>query len=181
MPALLLLLVGLGLPLGAQAIPDRPLTRGSVAFDGHGTLGDFTGTTTSVRGMLVGAATLEGLRGWVAADVDSLTTGNGKRDSDMRKSLEAERHPMLRFELLAVGAGAAEGDSIPVTLRGRFTIHGVAREQAVTGWVWRTAEAVRFRGRTPMHLPDYRIGGLSKFLGLFKMYPDVVVRMDLTF
>ncbi len=165
----------------AQAIPAMRLTSGEVAFDGRGTLGSFTGTTASVRGALVGGADIEAVRGWVEADAATMETGNGRRDKDMRSSLEVERFPVIRFDLAAVGAGAADADSIPVTLRGTFTIHGVQREQAVTGWVWRSGDQVRFSGRTPMNLKDYEIGGLSKLFGTLKMNEEIVVRMDVTF
>jgi polyisoprenoid-binding protein YceI len=167
--------------LSAQAIPDLPVTTGDLAFDGSGTLGSFTGTTSRVRGALVGGVDLEAVRGWVEADAATLVTGNGRRDKDMRSSLEVERFPVIRFDLAAVGAGLADADSIPVTLRGTFTIHGVQREQAVTGWVWRAGDQVRFRGRTPMNLKDYKIGGLSKLFGALKMNEEIVVRMDVTF
>jgi polyisoprenoid-binding protein YceI len=175
------ILLAWGTPLAAQAVPDMVLTSGEVAFDGSGSLGGFTGTTTSVRGRLAGGTGLEMVRGWVEADAATLDTGNGRRDKDMRSSLAVERFPVIRFDLAAVGAGEAMGDSIPVTLRGTFTIHGVRREQAVTGWVWRTADEVRFRGRTPMNLKDYQIGGLSKLFGVLKMNEEIVVRMDVTF
>ncbi|MGZ8803104.1 MAG: YceI family protein, partial [Mycobacterium sp.] len=87
----------------------------------------------------------------------------------------------LRFDLDAVGAGAALGDSVPVTLRGRFTIHGVTRVTAVRGWVVVHPRQVVFRGRTPVDLTDYDIGGLSKALGLLRMQKEIVVRMELVF
>jgi polyisoprenoid-binding protein YceI len=164
-----------------QSVPDRPTVRGELRFDGEGSLGSFVGRTTQLRGMLIGAPTLEGVRGWVEADAKSLVTGNGRRDRDMWKSLEVERFPTLRFDLDAVAPGATVGDSVAVTLRGRFTIHGVTRETAVRGWVHVEPERVRFQGYTPLQLTDYRIGGLSKAFGLFKMDPDVVVRMELVF
>lgn len=184
MPCLIrtaVLLLACGAPLAAQTVPSMPLITGEVAFDGRGTLGSFTGTTSTVRGALVGGADLEAVRGWVEADAATMVTGNGRRDKDMRSSLEVERFPVIRFDLAAVGAGAADADSIPVTLRGTFTIHGVRREQAVTGWVWRLGERVRFSGRTPMNLKDYEIGGLSKLFGTLKMNEEIVVRMDVTF
>jgi polyisoprenoid-binding protein YceI len=165
----------------AQVIPDLATVRGEVAFDGRGTPGAFTGRTTRVRGHLVGAANIEGVRGWVEADAASLETGNGRRDRDMRKSLEVDRFPVLRFELDAVGASAATGDSVPVTLRGRFTIHGVTRVTAVRGSVVVRDGRVVFRGRTPLDLTDYDIGGLSKALGLLRMQKEIVVRMELVF
>jgi len=168
-------------PLAAQEVLSTARVSGELAFDGEATLGDFTGITDSLTGLLVGGASPDAVRGHVEAPVATLRTGNGKRDRDMRKSLEADRFPMMRFDLDAVAAGAADGDSIPVTLRGRFTIHGITRTEAVPGWAWITPERVRFRGRLPMNLKDYQIGGLSKMLGLLKMDPGVVVRIDVTF
>ena len=166
---------------GAQAVPDRPAVRGELRFEGHGSLGSFVGRTTQLRGMLIGAPTLEGVRGWVEGDAKTLVTGNGRRDRDMWKSLEVARFPAVRFDLDAVAPGASDHDSVAVTLRGRFTIHGVTRESAVRGWAHVESTRVRFHGVAPLVLTDYGIRGLSKAFGLLKMDPDVVVRMDLTF
>lgn len=168
-------------PVASQAVPAMSVRSGTLAFDGKATLGDFTGTTTTVSGALVGAAQLEGVRGWVEAPSASLVTGNGRRDRDMYASLEVERYPTLRFELDDLAVGQMEGDSIPVTLRGRFTLHGVTRQHAVPGWVWLTPQTARFVGRLPLNLKDFRIGGLSKMLGILKMQEEIVVRMDVTF
>jgi len=165
----------------AQAVADRATVRGTLSFDGRGSLGSFIGRTTTLRGALIGAPSLEGVRGWVEGDAKTLVTGNGRRDRDMWKSLEVERFPMVRFDLDAVAPGATDHDSVAVTLRGRFTIHGVTRESAVRGWAHVAPGRVRFHGLTPLVLTDYGIGGLSKAFGLLKMDPDVVVRMELTF
>lgn len=167
--------------LPAQAIPSMARVSGELAFDGKATLGDFTGTTAAVSGSLIGASDLEGVRGWVMAPAASLTTGNGRRDRDMYASLEVERHPLIRFDLDAVAPGPQDGDSTRVTLRGRFTIHGVTREHAVPGWVWRTPTSTRFKGRLPMNLKEFQIGGLSRMLGVLRMDEEIVVRIDVTF
>ncbi len=169
------------LPLAAQAVPSLPSVSGELAFDGSATLGDFTGMTSMLAGRLDGAGSLAGVHGWVEASARSLHTGNAKRDRDMLKALEVERYPTMRFELDAVAAGDTDGDSIPVTLRGRFTIHGVTKSQAVRGWAWLSPRRARFRGRVPMNVKDYNVGGLTKVLGLLRMDPDIVVRIDVTF
>jgi polyisoprenoid-binding protein YceI len=182
--ALATLSLGLPVPVGvvvAQAVPAMTVRSGALSFDGKATLGDFTGTTTSVTGAMTGAATVEGVRGWVEAPARSLVTGNGRRDRDMYSSLETDRFPTLRFELDDLSAGPVQGDSLPTTLRGRFTIHGVTREHAVPGWLWLAEGTARFRGQLPMNLKSYEIGGLSKMLGLLKMEEEIVVRMDVTF
>lgn len=179
--AALTTLLLIGERLTAQGISSMTVRSGHLAFDGKATLGDFTGTTTTVSGALTGAATLEGVRAWVEAPSRSLVTGNGRRDRDMHASLEVERFPTLRFDLEDLAAGPAQGDSIPVTLRGRFTLHGVARQHAVPGWLWLTAQGARFRGQLPMNLKEYGIGGLSKMLGVLKMEEDIVVRIEVRF
>jgi polyisoprenoid-binding protein YceI len=176
-----ILLALLAAPLGGQAIPTLPSVAGTLAFDGSATLGDFTGMTSMLAGRLDGAGSLAGLHGWVEASARSLHTGNAKRDRDMLKALEVDRYPTMRFELDAVAAGDTDGDSIPVTLRGRFTIHGVTRSQAVRGWTWLSPRRARFRGQAPMNVKDYNVGGLTKVLGLLRMDPDIVVRIDVTF
>jgi polyisoprenoid-binding protein YceI len=175
--------IGIALPLqlAAQAIHDAPLAKGTLAFDGRATLGDFTGTTSTVKGQLVGAATIHEVRGWVEAPTRTLMTGNGKRDRDMYGSLEVEKYPTMRFDLDRVEAGESHGDSTAVTLHGRFTIHGKTLEAAVSGWVWLRAGSTRFRGSLPMDARDYGIGGLSKMLGVLKMNPKLLVRMDVEF
>lgn len=176
-----LLLAVFGAPLHAQAIPDRLLVTGSLAFDGEATLGDFTGTTTTVAGRLLGAESLAAVRGHVTAPARSLVTGNDRRDRDMYRSLEADRYPLLRYDLLGVRPGRVDGDSTAVTLRGRFTIHGVSRDVEIPGWAWLGADATRFRGQTPLNLKAYQIGGLSKLLGTLKMHEEILVRIDLAF
>ena len=178
-----LLLLGLGVAgqLHGQAVAGGRLSHGTLAFDGHGTLGDFTGTTTTLSGALLSAPTLALTRGWVEAPAKSLVTGNGKRDRDMGGSLEVERFPVLRFDLDSVTTGEAQGDSTAVTLHGRFTIHGKTLGDTISGWLWRTGGGTRFRGRTPMDVRRYDIGGLSKMLGLLKMNPKLIVRMDVEF
>jgi polyisoprenoid-binding protein YceI len=175
--ALLLLAV----PASGQVVPSMGSLSGTVEFDGSATLGDFTGRSTMTSGRLVGARSISDVRGWVEIPARSIISGNGKRDRDMYKALRAGEHPTIRFVLDAVAAGGADGDSIPVTLRGRFTIAGVTNTHAIPGWVWPGRRSVRFRGRLPLDLTRYDIRGLSKMLGLLKMDEQVVVRMDVTF
>src|SRR5438034_7813165 len=83
-------------------IPAAHLVRGTLSFDGHATLGDFVGTTDSVRGEMTGGAGLAAVRGWVEGRVATLTSGNGKRDKDLRKSMEGDSFPTIRFDLVDV-------------------------------------------------------------------------------
>jgi polyisoprenoid-binding protein YceI len=167
--------------LPGQTWPTSQVRKGTLAFDARATLGDFTGTTDSVRGQLTGGDSLAAVRGWVEAPVSSFRTGNGRRDRDLLKSMESEVHPFIRFELEGVEPLWERGDSASVVLVGRFTIHGETRPERLNALVHRGSEGIRVTTELPMNVKDYKVGGLSKFLGTFKMHPDIKVRVDVTF
>ena len=169
--------------LAQTPIPAARLTRGTLSFDGHATLGDFVGTTDSVRGEMTGGPDLAAIRGWVEGVVAALHTGNGKRDKDLRKSMEVDSFPTMRFDLADVLPTDQQplSDSTAVTLRGRLTIHGVTHEVDIAARVWVAPDTIRVRCDFPLNLKDYRIGGLSKMLGILKMHEHIEVHVDLVF
>jgi polyisoprenoid-binding protein YceI len=170
--------------LHAQAprlIPDGRVREGTLSFEGRATTGAFTGTTAAVRGEIRGGGSLSEVRGWVDAPVSALVTGNGHRDKDLNKSLQSDLYPTIRFDLTGVTPGAERGDTVDVVLQGRFNIHGVTREAAIPAAVFTQPDAIRVRGDTPLSLKDYKIQGLSKLMGMLKMYDKIVVHLDLSF
>lgn len=169
---------------GAQAVAPVPpgvVKAGSLSFDGHATAGDFVGTTTAVTGEMTGGDSVGAVRGWVEAQVKSLVTGNGRRDRDLNKSMESDKYPTLRFDLRAVQAGTGTPDSVPVTLGGTLAIHGVTQDVSLPGYVRRDGDQLRVRTDFPLDLKTYKIGGLSKMLGMLKMDEHIEVHVDLTF
>jgi polyisoprenoid-binding protein YceI len=154
---------------------------GRLSFDGHATMGDFTGATTTVTGEFDGAPDLGGVRGWVEAPVQTLVTGNGKRDRDLNKSMESATYPALRFELDDVSPGRGTPDSLPVTLHGHLLLHGVTRQVSLPGVLTVGGDQIRVRSTFPLNLRDYHIGGLTKMLGMLKMHEDILVHVDVTF
>jgi polyisoprenoid-binding protein YceI len=163
-----------------RVVPPAQVRSGQLSFDGRATLGDFTGVTASVTGRMTGGP-LWSVTGWVEAPVESLKTGNGKRDRDLNKSMESDRFPALRFDLDSVTVVADLPDSARVILEGRFTIHGVTRPTRLPARVYSHGDGMRVESDFPLNLKDYRIGGLSKILGILKMHPDIVVHVDLFF
>jgi polyisoprenoid-binding protein YceI len=160
--------------------PEADLRRGTLSFDGKSTLGDFTGVTITLRGHMSAAATLADVRGWVEAPVNTLKTGNDRRDRDLVKTMDAAIYPTIRFQLEGVKPEWERGDSAAVVLEGNFFIHGVARREHLPATVVRGADGVRLTASFPMNLHDYKIDRLTRFL-LFKMKPDIVVHVDVTF
>jgi len=164
-----------------RAIPHGMVESGMLSFDGSATTGDFVGSTESMTGELVGGPDLTTARGWVEAPVQTLKTGNGKRDRDLNKSMESEQFPTMRFDLSDVLPGAGSGDSVDVTLHGTLTIHGIAREVSLPASLNFLAGSIRVRCQFPLNLKDYRIGGLTKMLGVLRMSPSILVHVDLQF
>jgi polyisoprenoid-binding protein YceI len=164
-----------------RPIPNGQLTSGTLSFDGHATVGDFTGTTNTVAGQITGAPDISGVRGWVEAQVHSLKTGDRKRDKDLNKSMESSKYPNLRFDLNRITAKESAGDSIPVTLYGTLTIHGVTRRLELPGTIEFKGTNARVRSDFPLNLKEYGIGGLSKMLGILKMHENIEVHVDLVF
>jgi polyisoprenoid-binding protein YceI len=177
---LLALTVGSAPAWGQGSWPDAELRKGTLSFDGKSTLGDFTGTTAAVRGQMRGGASLNDVRGWVEAPVNTLKTANDRRDRDLVKTMEASIYPTIRFQLEGVKTEWQRGDSAGVILEGDFFIHGVQRREHLPATVVRSSEGIRVTASLPMNLHDYKVEKLTRFL-VFKMRPDIVVHIDVTF
>ncbi|HEX3234875.1 MAG TPA: YceI family protein [Gemmatimonadales bacterium] len=168
--------------LAAQRpIPSGSIKEGVLSFDGRATVGSFTGRTTTITGELTGGADLSAVKGWVEAPVTTLVTGNGKRDKDLNKSMESEKYPTIRYDLDAVVPGEVRGDIAAVTLDGYFQIHGVRQHVAIPATVTFLPDGVRVQGKIPISLKSYKIGGLTKMMGMLKMYDEILTHVDLTF
>lgn len=164
-----------------QALPVAPiavLQSGTLSFSAHATVGDFTGSTTTITGAVTGE--LSDARGWVEARVATLATGNDHRDRDLRASMEVERYPTMRFTLARTTGEPATG-ATPIVLHGSLTIHGITREVDLPATAQRSADTIHVTAGFPMDLRDYRIGGLTKMLGMLRMDPHIEVHVDLRF
>lgn len=169
------------MPLAAQRPwPSAEVRKATLSFDGKSSLGDFTGTTSDVRGRMIGGQTLSDVRGWMEAPVRTLVTGNDRRDRDLVKTMEADIYPNIRFELSGVQVEWERGDSSGVLLNGNFVIHGVTRTERVKATVVRAGDGIHLAASVPMNLHDYKIDKLTRFL-ILKMNPDIVVHIELLF
>lgn len=178
----LLVLALAGTASAQQPIPNGSVREGTLSFDAKATAGDFVGTTKTVTGEITGGESLAHVRGWIEAPTGSLRTGNDHRDRDMlTKSLEAEKYPTMRFELTGVSAEAGAADSVPVVLTGNLSIHGESRSVELPGTVVLRDGEARVRTDFPVNVTDYKVGSLSRFLGMFKMDPHILVHVDVTF
>jgi polyisoprenoid-binding protein YceI len=164
----------------ATPIPAGTATEATLSFDGHASVGAFIGTTKTVSGEMSGGPDISAVRGWVESPVNTLKTGNDRRDRDLLKSMEADKYPNLRFGLDGV-TPTGTGESVPVTLKGRLMIHGVEQTVELPGWVVVGSGGAHVHSDFPLNLKDYKIGGLSKMMGVLRMYEDIKVHVDVTF
>jgi polyisoprenoid-binding protein YceI/CheY-like chemotaxis protein len=165
----------------SNPIPAGQVRSGTLSFSGHATAGDFLGTTSDVTGEMTEADSLSGVRGWVEASVETLKTGNDRRDRDLNKSMESDKYPKLRFALTGVTVQSSLGDSAGVALLGTMAIHGVALDVSLPAAVRILPGEVHLRSDFMLNLKDYRIGGLTKMMGILRMEERIEVHVDLIF
>ena len=166
---------------GQRVISAGNVVRGTLSFDARATLGAFTGSTTAVTGTMTGGSDVRDVRGHVEARVATFKTGNGLRDKDMMKAMDADSFPVLRFELRGVSEQHQAADSAVVSLSGQMTLHGVTRDVAIPALVRFGKDGVQVTATFPLNVRDYGVTRLSRMLGAFKMNPDIVVHVDVVF
>ncbi|GAB5408916.1 MAG: hypothetical protein BalsKO_12810 [Balneolaceae bacterium] len=127
---------------------------GSTKFTSSVPLHDFSGTSEN----LVGQINLEEKTVDFYIDLETLDTGNAKRDKDMLLTLETKKHPFAEF----FGKLTSDFDltsSAPqeVVVNGLFKIHGEEKEVEVTGTLTKTDSGLELNAAWVLLLEDYNI------------------------
>jgi polyisoprenoid-binding protein YceI len=162
--------------------PNAVLQSGTLSFTGHSTVGDFVGTTTAVSGGVSGNAELANARGWVEALITTVSTGNRLRDRDLRSTMDVEKFPTMRFELIGVTVGSsAASDTVIGGLRGALTIHGVTRDVAILATLIAAGDTIDVSGAFPVDLADYKVDGLTRLFGTLRVRRTIDVRFHVRF
>lgn len=162
-------------------VPPGTLKSAELWFDAKASLGPFRGITRVAKGMLAGGATLATTRGFVEMQATSLSTDNGLRDRDMRKTLEVEQFPVIRFDLDSVTVHADSADGARIDLVGRMTIHGVTRPIRIPANLKRQPHEIRVTGSSELIVTSYGVTKLKRMLGTLSMDPTIRVGIDVTF
>lgn len=134
-------------PLRCEIDPSKS----SVQFTSEAPFETFVGKTSQVRGwMTYDVKTGKPLKGEVVVDAASLKTGNRLRDKDMRnKFLETTQFPEIRFLFEHVMSSEK--------IKGKFTIHGVTRDETVPATFAVNDDGLRVTSSFPITLADYQI------------------------
>lgn len=139
-----------------------PTARAQVFATGTGTaeftssvpLHSFTGTSDRLVGRIDMATDSVDFY----LDLETLDTGIGKRDKDMRKTLDTARFPFAEFlGRLETPVNPAAAGAQRVRVRGTFTIHGVSRALTVEGALTREGTGLRLEAAWELRLDEYDI------------------------
>lgn len=91
-------------------------------------------------------------------DLETLDTGNGKRDKDMKLTLETKKYPFAEFFGKLVSDFDTESSSIQdVKVKGIFKIHGVEKEIEVAGTLQMKDNGLHLTAGWILSLLDYKI------------------------
>ena len=90
-------------------------------------------------------------------DLETLATGIGKRDKDMRKTLDTDKYPFAEFFGRLLGYSTdAQGDQT-VSVEGIFSLHGVEKEITVSGVVNSGENGLTISADWIIRLEDFEI------------------------
>jgi polyisoprenoid-binding protein YceI len=162
------LLAGLCIALLAASAPAEtrrlvPVTaKSAVAFEATHRLGDFGGRAEEVTGEFQAdpADLRAGISGVLRIRTASLRTGNESRDRDMRKLLEADKHPEVRFTIGAVEASfnsITPAADVLLTVKGGLALRGVERPLTFLARARLRDDRIWVRGESRLRLTDFGI------------------------
>ncbi len=127
---------------------------GTAIFHSKVPLHTFSGTSENLTGLI----DLENGTVDFYIDLETLDTGNAKRDKDMRLTLETEKYPFAEF------FGSITSDFDPslqqaqaVTVEGVFKIHGKEQNIEVNGQLTPDGDQIKLTAGWILLLEDYEI------------------------
>lgn len=160
------------LPLVSQAQTFQT-ERGHAEFRSEVPLHSFTGTSEN----LVGQIDLMDHTVDFYIDLNTLKTGIGKRDKDMKKTLDTDQYPFAEFFGQLVTPFDTNSDAVqPAIVRGAFKIHGITKQVEITGSLQKTADGIRVQAAWELDLDDYDIEPPS--LLIVKVNPVQDIQID---
>jgi polyisoprenoid-binding protein YceI len=154
-----------------------------VGFDAFHPTGNFSGASETPSGEV--ELDIEDLKkpikGTLTAPVASLRTGKAGRDKDLRRALDGERHPEIRFRIDKVESSfqsLTENTDVLLTLHGVLSMRGTDRPASFMGRVRLRQGTLWVRGESRLRPGDFGIPLLRAWL--VSMKEHVLATFDLT-
>lgn len=127
---------------------------GHVEFTSSVPLHSFTGTSDHLNGLVDFDENLVDFY----IDLQTLDTGNGKRDRDMYSTLNVEDHPFAEFTGSLTSSFDSEStEEQNVRVLGDFTIHGITQSIEVEGTLQKRDDRLHIEASWILNLEDYEI------------------------
>lgn len=153
-----------------------------VKFTSSVTVLTFDGTTDKVDGYLYWEGEemfKEKSQVYIEVDLNSVETGIGKRDRDMRDVLNTAEHPATTFTGTFSNATPVEGmeNAWDVTVEGKFSVNGVERDISVPGKITKEDGSLHVVADFMILLDDYNIEAPS-IAAFIKVAQEIKLHLD---
>ena len=178
-------LCGVGLSGSAIAATERWVVesdKSRVGFDAFHSFENFSGASETPSGEV--ELDIEDLKkpitGALTVPVASLRTGKAGRDKDLRRGLDGERHPEIRYRIDKVESSfvsLTDNTDVLLTLHGILSMRGTERPVSFMGRVRLRQGTLWVRGENRIRPVDFGIPPLRSWL--INMKEHVLARFDL--
>lgn len=156
--------------------------KSQVGFGGSHPLGAFSGKSEAPAGEFrADIADLKpGITGALTVEVATLRTGEASGDRNLRRALDAERHPEIRYTIQKVESSfpsLAENVDVLLTIRGLLSIRGVDRVVTFLGRVRLREGTLWVRGEAQINMSEFGVPRPRRWL--LQAGDPVLVSFDL--
>jgi polyisoprenoid-binding protein YceI len=183
----LLAIALLGVPLAGSAVAgtERWVVesgKSRVGFDAFHPLGNFSGVSETPSGEVEvdHEDHRRPIKGDLVVPVASLRTGKTGRDKDLRRALDGERHPEIRYRIDKVEssfASLADNTDVLLTLHGVLSMRGTDRPVSFMGRVRLRQGSLWVRGENRIRPADFGVPPLRSWL--VSMKDHILATFDL--
>jgi hypothetical protein len=116
--------------------------------------------------------------------VAKLTSGEGGLDDNMRKALDADKHPEIRFQMDSyqasrAGTAGSAGVDLSLAIKGRLQIAGVEKPIELEAAATHDGTALHVTGVKQLLMTDYGIKKPTFMLGMMSVSDPIAVHFDL--
>jgi polyisoprenoid-binding protein YceI len=127
---------------------------GTAIFTSKVPLHTFKGTSENLTGLI----NLEDQTVDFYLDLETLETGNAKRDKDMLITLETDVYPFAEFYgSLSSPFDLSNRNTQNVTVNGVFTMHGISKEVQISGSLQPVSDGLLLTANWVLNLAEYNI------------------------
>jgi polyisoprenoid-binding protein YceI len=151
-------------------------------FDAFHWLGDFSASSETPTGDFEADITdlKQPAKGTLTVPVATLRSGKAGRDKDIRRALDAERHPEIRYRIEKLESSfpsLAENNDVLLTIHGVLSMHGVERPVTFAGRIRLRQGTLWVRGESFIKPREFGVPLLRHWL--LSMKDSVLATFDL--